>query len=175
MSILNLTASQLRHAADLKEQIVALESQLAGLMHADGQSPAVAPAQAPVLVEPAPPVKTGKRTISAAHIAKIRAAQKLRWARYNAAKVQAATSQAVQPAVQPGKRGPKTMSAAAKAKIAAAQRARWAKQKGLAKPAAKAEPKPAKKGQMSAAGRARIIAAQKARWAAYNAAKGKKK
>ena len=162
MSIINLTSSQLRHAADLKEQIVALERQLASLLPADGKPPAP--------VEAARPVKAGKRTISAAHIAKIRAAQKLRWARYNAAKAQPAVPQAA----QPGKRGPKKMSAAARAMIAAAQRARWARQKGLAKPESKAEPQPAKKRGMSAAGKARIIAAQKARWAAYHAARGKK-
>ena len=162
MSIINLTSSQLRHAADLKEQIVALEHQLAGLIQMDGHSPAPVKADRPA--------KAGKRTISAAHIAKIRAAQKLRWAKYNATKAQSAIPQAA----QPGKRGPKKMSAAARAKIAAAQRARWAKQKGLAKPATKVEPKPAKKRTMSAAGKARIIAAQKARWAAYNARKAKK-
>ncbi len=172
MSIINLTSTQLRHAADLKEQIVALEHQLASLIHVDGKSPAPVAAAAPV--ETAAPVKAGKRTISAAHIAKIKAAQKLRWAKYNAAKAQAATPQAAQPAAQPGKRDPKKMSAAARASIAAAQRARWANQKGPAKPATKAESKPAKKRTMSAAGKARIIAAQKARWAAYNAGKGKK-
>jgi hypothetical protein len=170
MSILNLTSTQLRHAADLKEQIATLEQQLAGLIKADGQ----APAPATTRVAPALSAKPAKRTISAAHIAKIKAAQKLRWARYNAAKAQAATPQAAAPAAQPGKRGPKKMSAAARAKIAAAQRARWAKQKGLAKPAATAAPKSARKGKMSAAGKARIIAAQKARWAAFHAAKGKK-
>lgn len=166
MSIIHLTSSQLRHAADLKEQIVALEHQLAGLMQGNGNSPAPAPAPAAA----AAPVKAGKRTISAAHIAKIRAAQKLRWARFNAAKAQPAVSQTA----QPGKRGPNKMSAAGRARIAAAQRARWAKQRSLAKPATHAEAKPAKRRKMSAAGRARIIAAQKARWAAFNARKGKK-
>lgn len=107
MSLLNLTPAQLRQAADLQEKIEALQQQLSRLYDSSG---AALPAAAPRRGRP-----PGKRKISAAGIERIRAAQKLRWAK---AKGKAA---------KPGKRGPKKMSAAARAKIAAAQRARWAK------------------------------------------------
>lgn len=102
MSLINLTPAQLRHAADLKEKIEALQQQLS---HLQGDSAAAAP-----------PAGRAKRKISAAGIAKIRAAQKLRWA-----KVKGTAANA-----KPGKRGPRKMSAAARAKIAAAQKKRWA-------------------------------------------------
>jgi len=156
--MLNLTSHQLREAADLKEKIAALEQQLEQLL---GQSqPTSAPVESAVSVEPARP---GKRTMSAAHKAKIRAAQKLRWAKYEAAK-----GGKVAETAQPAKRGPKKggMSAEGKARIIAAQKLRWQKY-NAAKPAAE----PVKKRKMSAAGRARIIAAVKARWAKVKAAK----
>jgi len=106
MSLINLTPAQLRHAADLKEKIEALQHELSHLHGSDGAVSAAAPA------------KRGRRKISAAGIARIRAAQKLRWAK---------TKGASAPAAKTGKRGPRKMSAAARAKIAAAQRARWAK------------------------------------------------
>jgi len=63
--------------------------------------------------------KPAKRTMSAAARAKIRAAQKARWA---------AIKGAVKSAVPtPVKKGRRKMSAAGRAKIAAAARARWAK------------------------------------------------
>lgn len=104
MSLINLTPSQLRHAADLKEKIEALQLQLDSL-HGDSDSGAAAT-----------PAGRGRRKISAAGIARIRAAQKLRWAK---AKGKTAAG-------KPGKRGPRKMSAAARAKIAAAQKKRWA-------------------------------------------------
>jgi hypothetical protein len=101
MSLNNLTPAQLRHAADLKEKIEALQHELNHLHgSADGEAPAV----------------HGKRKISAAGIARIRAAQKARWAKVK-----------VKGSAKPAKRGPSKMSTAARAKIAAAQRARWAK------------------------------------------------
>ena len=101
MSLINLTPSQLRHAADLKEKIEALQQQLSQLQ---GDSVAAAPA------------RRARRKISAAGIARIRAAQKLRWAK----------AKGTAGAGKPGKRGPRKMSAAARAKIAAAQKKRWA-------------------------------------------------
>ena len=157
MSIANLTPTQLREAADLLEKIAQLQNQLEHL-HGSEAAPVAGPA-----------AKPAKRKMTAAHIAKIRAAQKLRWAKVRAAK----------PAAIPVKKGPKKMSAEARAKIAAAQKARWAKVhaakgKPTTKPevAAKAAPvsKPAKK-TISAEGIARIRAAQKARWAKIKAAK----
>jgi hypothetical protein len=107
MSLINLTPAQLRHAADLKEKIESLQHELSHLHGSDGAVSAAAPA------------KHGKRKISAAGIARIRAAQKLRWAKVKGASAPAAK--------KTGKRGPRKMSAAARAKIAAAQKARWAK------------------------------------------------
>jgi hypothetical protein len=129
--------------------------------------------------------------MTAAHIAKIRAAQKLRWAKFNAAKGKPAAKLV---AVKVPKKG--GMSEAGKAKIAAAQKARWAKinaakgklagkpevavksviaSNAATKPAAKSVSvsKPAKK-TISPEGIARIKAAQKARWAKINAGKLKK-
>jgi hypothetical protein len=104
MSVINLTPSQLRHAADLKEKIESLQHELSRLHVAtDGAVSTTAPA------------KRARRKISAAGIARIRAAQKLRWAKVKAG------------AAKPGKRGRRKMSAAARAKIAAAARARWAR------------------------------------------------
>jgi hypothetical protein len=108
MSLINLTPAQLRHAADLKEKIEALQHQLSSLN--------VAPEAASSDSEPAP---RAKRKMSAAGRARIRAAQKLRWA-----KVKSANS--AQPA-KAEKRGRRKMSPAARAKIAAAAKARWAR------------------------------------------------
>ena len=64
------------------------------------------------------PAGKKKRTMSAAGRAKIIAAQKARWAKYNAER--GVTS-------KPAKKTKRTMSPEAKAKIAAAQKKRWAK------------------------------------------------
>ena len=167
MSILNVTPTQLREAADLKEQIASLQTKLAAVLGDQAPSPAVP--------------KPAKRKMSASAIAKIRAAQKLRWARLKGDKP-AATSVV---AKLPKKVG---ISAAGRAKMAAAARARWAKVKAakgnlvtiksvvVAKPAAKPAviSKPARK-KISAEGIARIKAAQKARWAKIHAEKAAKK
>ena len=110
MSIINLTPTQLRQAADLKEKIEKLQHELSRLQ--GGQA---APASAPA-------AKRAVRKFSAAGIARIRAAQKARWA-----KIKGSAKPAAKTAAKPAKRGPKKMSAEARAKIAAAQKARWAK------------------------------------------------
>jgi hypothetical protein len=164
MNIDSLTPSQLRQAADLKDQLAVLEQQLAGIIVVGGKPRT--PVDAPELASPARP---GKRTMSPAHKAKIRAAQQLRWAKYNAGRSATATAEAAEPA----KRGPKKggMSAAGRARIAEAQRLRWAKVKGGKKTQSPtlSKTKPARK--MSAAGRAAIAAAAKARWAKFRAGK----
>lgn len=109
MSLINLTPSQLRHAADLKEKIESLQDELNQLQGAPS-----------AVVSTAEPVARAKRKISAAGIARIKAAQKLRWAKVKGAKPAAVVA-------APGKRGPRKMSAAARAKIAAAAKARWAR------------------------------------------------
>jgi hypothetical protein len=185
MSIANLTPTQLRQAADLKEKIAGLQNQLQQLEGSKADS---------IVASPSKSVKPAKRKISAAHIAKIRAAQKLRWAKVHAAKAKPAAAKAVVKSVAAIKPAKKkfTMSAAAKAKISAAAKARWAKvnaakvqpaapklavkpvvaPKDAAKPAPAS--KPARK-KISAEGIARIKAAQKARWAKIKGEAAKKK
>jgi hypothetical protein len=151
----NLSVQQLRQAANLKEQIEALNKQLGAITG---------------ISTPTKIAKPAKRKMSAGHIAKIRAAQKLRWAKVRAARP------VVKAAVKPAK---KKISAAGIARIKAAQKARWAvinAAKAKAAPKAAFKPatvKPAKKFTMSAAAKAKISAAAKARWAKIRAAKKK--
>jgi hypothetical protein len=101
-----LTAKQLRRAADLQDKIADLQKELAGYL---GGSVSSTPA-------------TGKkRRMSAAGRARIIAAQKARWAKFNSGKT------------KPAKKAKRTMSAGARARIAAAARARWAKAKAAGK------------------------------------------
>ena len=164
MNMMNLTPVQLRQAADLKEQITNLNQQLAALFGGSAT---------PTPIQPAKPVVAKKGGMSAAGKARIAAAQKLRWAKVNAAKAKPAAVKAAVKAVvaaKPGKMG--GMSAAAKANQSAKMKAYWAaKRAATAKPAVVV--KPVKKGGMSAVGRANIVAAQKARWAKIKAAKAK--
>jgi hypothetical protein len=110
MSIFHLTPAQLRRAAHVKEQIAELQGELIKL-------------SGTVLTKTVTLVKSARKKISAAGIAKIRAAQKARWARIKGAK----------PAAVPIKKAKRTMSKAAKAKISAAAKARWAKIKAAKK------------------------------------------
>jgi hypothetical protein len=111
MDILNLTPSQLKHAADIKERIAELEDELQSIVR-DGGSRNGAPA----------PSRTRRNRMSAAGRARIIAAQKARWAKFKKGKPAPAR-----------KAGRRTLSASAKAKIAAAARARWAKAKASGK------------------------------------------
>lgn len=165
MSTINLTSSQLRQAADLQEKIAALETELAHIL---GNEIPV-PYKTTEPSTPAEPALPAKRTMSPAHKAKIRAAQAIRWAKYNATKEKPALkAEAKEPAKKKG-----GMSAAGKARIAAAQKLRWAKVKAgkTAEAPAKTEVKIAKKRKMSAAGRSAIAAGARARWAKVKAAK----
>jgi hypothetical protein len=136
MSFLNLTSTQLRQAADLKERIAGLEQQLADLTSSDPGSGIPAPLKTkrgrPAKVKPAPeaeaakvPGKRGpkKGGMSAAGRAAIIAAQKARWAKVKATKTEAPKAAAE---AKP-KTGKRTMSAAAKLAISKAAKARWAK------------------------------------------------
>ena len=114
MSLLNLTAQQLRKAANLKDQIAALEKQLSAITGTQA-----APVQA---------AKPAKKGMSAAGRAKIAAAQKARWAKVKAAKTVVKAVVAAKPAKKKF-----VMSAAAKAKISAAAKARWAAKKAADK------------------------------------------
>jgi hypothetical protein len=109
-SISQLTAQQLRQAANLKDKITILQKQLTELVGAnDG------------FFTSSESAKPMKKKFSAAGLAKIRAAQKARWAKVHAA--QAGAASAAKPAAK------RVMSAAGRARIAAAQKARWAKAK----------------------------------------------
>lgn len=107
--LVNLSAQQLRRAANLQEKIATLQKELVRYLGVSA-SPSAAP---------------GKRTrkMSAAGRARIIAAQKARWAKFKAVKKSA----------KPAAKGKRAMSAAAKAKIAAAARARWARVKAAGK------------------------------------------
>jgi hypothetical protein len=110
---INLTPQQLRRAADVKERIDVLEKELSQLLGAPTSAPAPAAAAA------APK----RKKISAAGIARIRAAQKARWA-------------AVKKGKAPGKPAPqrrRKLSAAGRARLVALARARWAKVKAAGK------------------------------------------
>jgi hypothetical protein len=114
MDVINLSPAQLRKAADLKERIDSLNSELASLLGGDS---ALNP-------QPLPP-KAGRRQMSAAGRARIAAAARARWAKIR-------KGNATAPKSSP-KAGRRTMSAAGRAKIAAAARARWAKAKAAGK------------------------------------------
>lgn len=106
----NLTPQQLRRAADVKERIDALEKELSQLLGAPTPAPAAA-------------VAPKRKKISAAGIARIRAAQRARWA-------------AIKNAKAPGQPAPKRkrkLSAAGRARLVALARARWAKVKAAGK------------------------------------------
>jgi hypothetical protein len=104
----NLTPRQLRRAADVKERIDALQEELSQLLGASAPAPAAAPAPK-------------RKKISAAGIARIRAAQRARWAAVRKG----------QPAAKPAKK--RKISAAGRARLAALARARWAKVKAAGK------------------------------------------
>ena len=112
--VINLSVKQLRQAADLKEEITALERELSQLLGSTAQT---AVAKAP----------KKKFTMSAAAKAKISAAAKLRWAKVKRAKPAAKSKASPAPKKKGG------MSAAGRAKISAAAKARWAKAKAAGK------------------------------------------
>ena len=102
-NLLSLTSAQLKHAADIKDKISALEKELASILGS---------------LAPAPKKKS---KMSAVARAKIAAAQKARWAK--------AKTPVAKPAAKPVVKKKSTMSAAGRAKISAAAKARWAKVK----------------------------------------------
>ena len=117
-TITNLTSKQLRMAADLKEQIEALEQELGQIV---GSSTTTAAPAAPA--EP-----KIKRKRSAAVKAKMAAAQRARWAKLKGTKLPVKTLP-----VKPVKKAKRTMSPAARARISLLAKARWAKAKRAGK------------------------------------------
>lgn len=118
MNLMNqLTAQQLRQAADLKDKITALQGQLSQLLGASDGG---------VISSPLKIARPARKKISAAGIAKIRAAQKARWAKIKGAEVEKA------PVPKPATKK-RTISATARVKMADAAKARWAKVKAAKK------------------------------------------
>lgn len=109
MNLLNLTAAQLNHTADVVEEIEKLNAELSAIFGTSGAAVVT-------------PGKRGpkKGGMSAAGRARVAAAQKARWAKLKSAKPESPKTS------KPAKR---KMSAAGRAAIAAAQKARWAKVK----------------------------------------------
>jgi hypothetical protein len=111
MNLLDLTPSQLKRAAAIKEQVERLDKELHGILGVSGVSANSASAS------------TKNRTMSAAVRKKIAATQKTRWARRRRAK---STARSARPAVRAKK---KAMSPAARAKLSAKLKAYWAAKK----------------------------------------------
>jgi len=101
-------------ALHIRKQIEALKKSLSAIF-GDGTQPLSVESSKPVVKDG----RKGKR--SAATIAKMKAAQKARWAKKNG------TIPAAEPVAKTGKK--RTMSPEGRARIAAAQKARWARLK----------------------------------------------
>jgi hypothetical protein len=106
--MINATPRELRRAADLQEKIQSLQQELNRILGA--------------AVEPASPAPK-KRKMSAAGVARIRAAAKARWAKIRAAKRGA----------KPAKKAKRKISAAGRARLRALAKARWAQVKKAGK------------------------------------------
>jgi hypothetical protein len=108
MNVLDLSVSQLKRAAAIKEQIEALNKELRSILGGSATSGA-APANKP--------------TMSAAVKRKIAAAQKARWAKLKGSKL---ATLPVKPAAKPKTTN---MSSATRAKLSAKLKAYWAAKK----------------------------------------------
>jgi len=111
--MINATPKALRRAANIKERIDALQSELIAIL-GDG-APAASSAKAGT--------NGRKRKMSAAGRTAIAAAARARWARYRSA---------ASPA-KPAKKGKSKMSAAGRRALSKAAKARWAKAKAQGK------------------------------------------
>jgi hypothetical protein len=111
-SIITLSPTALRKAADLQEKIQSLQEELGQILGG-------------AVSTPAEPTETPKKKwkFSAAARAKMRASQKARWA-----KIKGTTASAT-----PEQKPKRKMSAAGRAAISAAAKARWAQAKRAGK------------------------------------------
>jgi hypothetical protein len=143
-TMINATPTQLRKAADIKEKIDALQNELTELLGGSG------PAETATIEAPR------KRKFSAYTRAKMRKAQRARWAKIKR----------IAPSAKPAKKPKRKMSAQGLANIRAGVAKRMAAQAraGATKPVKKV------KKHFSAAARAALAAAIKARWAKAKAA-----
>lgn len=140
-SITSLSPKALRRAADIRERIDALQQELNRLLGGSGATGMQA-------------TPSGRR-FSAASRAKMRRAQKARWARVKQA--QGGSGAAAQPRSQ------------ARFERGAGNRASAAGRLGRRVTVVRAQPEQKAKRRFSAAGRARLAAAAKARWAKVKA------
>ena len=108
--MINITPQQLRKAVDLQEKIQALQKELGQLL---GGSVETSATEAP----------KKKWKFSAAARAKMRAAQKARWAKIKG----------TAPEAKPAKKAKRKFTAAGRAALSAAAKARWAKAKKAGK------------------------------------------
>ena len=161
--------TQLKQALSIAEQIQKLEAELASLVGGGSAIKSIIEAAS------TPVLKFGKRTMSAATKAKMRASQQTRWAMNKGAQ---AVNEVVKTEKTLVKKAKRTMSPAARARIAAAAKARWAKIKGAVVDTAEAavalvmpKAKNKAKRKISPEARAKMAAAAKKRWAAKKAAK----
>ncbi len=104
-ALTHLSPAALREAAGIQERILSLQKKLSQILSTPAES--------------APSEASGRRQISAAGLANIRAAQKARWAKLQGTK--------------PAKKARKKMSAAAKARLSTLAKARWAATKKAGK------------------------------------------
>lgn len=120
-NISQLSAAQLRHAAEVQSQIETLQAELAKVLGGAASSSTV-----PVPVAAVAPVKAAgtKRRLSAAGRARIIAASKAYWARVRVG-AKPTAAKAVAAKASANKRP--VITAAGRAKLAAIAKARWAK------------------------------------------------
>lgn len=129
MSTTNPSIAALRRAIEISERIASLEAELRTVLAGGAARPVTA---APVAAAVAAPARRGKkRKMSPEARARIVAAQKARWAKFNAAKggspKAAKAAPAAPVAAAPKGKKKRKMSPEARARIVAAQKARWAK------------------------------------------------
>jgi hypothetical protein len=131
--MINITPTQLRKAADIQEKIQSLQKELGQLLGATAESTTT---EAP-----------RRRKFSASARARMKAAQKARWAKIKTARtpkkrklsaqaianIRAGVAKRMAAKGKPVKKARRGMSPAAKAKMAALMKARWAKVKKAGK------------------------------------------
>ncbi|MEO6754598.1 MAG: hypothetical protein ABIP85_22710 [Chthoniobacteraceae bacterium] len=124
------TIDQLKRGVAITEQIAALERELMGIFGNHAAAPAPVAKSAPAQADG----RKGKR--SAETIARMKAAQKKRWAKVNGGEKAPAKARAAASVKRK-----RTMVPAVKAKLAAAMKARWAMAKAGKGPAPTAKKK----------------------------------
>ncbi len=127
MSTSTPSLAALRRAIDISERIAGLEAELRAVLAGEGFGTARAGRK--VATDAGAPARRGKkkRNMSPEARARIVAAQKARWAKFNAAKGGKSAKASSSPAAAKGRKKKRNISPEARARIVAAQKARWAK------------------------------------------------